>query len=164
MPSSQVGSYMSFEDPRQYACTRRHAVQVLQCFYIHKIYGVRKLTINHSVDRLQKIHVMSNGDCLQKNTIAIESPNFLAWHQEAVKKVCKEMYAPSVVSCMLVSCQRYLRTQARFVVECFVIAVSEWTLRMLHVKIWDISRIFHSCISHAVPCRVFDNSGRCCVD
>ena len=35
------------------------------------------------------------------------------------------MYTPSVVSCMLVSSQRYLRTQASFVVEYFVIAISE---------------------------------------
>ena len=47
------------------------------------------------------------------------------------------------MSWKLVSSQRYLRTQARVVVEYFFIAISEWTLQMLHVKtFWNLSS-FH---------------------
>ena len=41
---------MSFKDPRQYACTKETCCAGSSVFYFHKIYGVRKLIINHSVE------------------------------------------------------------------------------------------------------------------
>ena len=68
--------------------------------------------------------LMGTKELLPSDTVAIESPNFLPRHQEAVK-VCKEKYTQSVVPYMLVSSLHYPRIQARFVVKYFFIAVSE---------------------------------------